>query len=678
MEIPEKSDEKFKNNLIKKIKTLKNDILNSNIEEVYKNFLIKSADLFLIITGIDKNNEGDYYKKMNFESLLIENNDLYRELLPENYGKCYVNPEYCVKLFGAKNGLSMSMIYSFFRSLILDAFMHRASVISEYSETLMRLSGYLMDSKEITADKLTEIEKSLALDKLDEKKFIEVFERFDPRFDFYKEIINSATEKDLRYLFRYGRYISYNEIKAAHYIGKMPAGKISALAKHINNAYLEGFTTENKDRKGRNFVKIMPCAGYERIIKAMIADFNKKGFEVIISSVFSTNPNRQAGYDHRYDEKPLLCAEYNELIKNAYQNAYSKFSGALAKYSGHIVIRNFGETPFSPVEKKQCRALNKTELGFYNKLGHDMSDIFFKNVPDAHTSFSMISFPTPEIGDNYDEIFEEILSINTLDTNKCMLIQQKIIDAFDRAGYVHIKGCCGNMTDIRVNMPKLKDPKKHTNFYNCGADVNIPAGEVFTTPMLKGTDGVLHVKEAYLDGFNYIDLVLKFKDGVVSDYSCKNFKTAAENKKYIEQNLFHLEKNLPIGEFAIGTNTLAYAAAKKYGILKKLPILITEKMGPHFAIGDSCYVHVEDLPIYNRISNKEITARDNERSILRKTNLSKAYTYVHVDITLPYEFIGFITAAGPDKKNVKIIENGRFVLAGCETLNGPLEGEINQ
>ncbi len=57
---------------------------------------------------------------------------------------------------------------------------------------------------------------------------------------------------------------------------------------------------------------------------------------------------------------------------------------------------------------------------------------------------------------------------------------------------------------------------------------------------------------------------------------------------------------IPMGEFAIGTETTtAYVAALKYGIADKLPILIAEKIGPHFAVGDTCYSWAEDTPVYN-------------------------------------------------------------------------------
>ena len=63
-----------------------------------------------------------------------------------------------------------------------------------------------------------------------------------------------------------------------------------------------------------------------------------------------------------------------------------------------------------------------------------------------------------------------------------------------------------------------------------------------------------------------------------------------------------------MGEFAIGTNTAAYTMARKYGIEDKLPILIAEKTGPHFAFGDTCYSWQEDTKVYNP-DGKEIIAR---------------------------------------------------------------------
>ena len=112
--------------------------------------------------------------------------------------------------------------------------------------------------------------------------------------------------------------------------------------------------------------------------------------------------------------------------------------------------------------------------------------------------------------------------------------------------------------------------------------------------------------------------------------------------------------------------------ANQYDIVYKLPILIVEKMGPHFAVGDTCYSHSEDIRLYNP-DGKEIVAKDNECSLLRSVDESKAYFNCHTDITIPYDEIAEITAIHPDGSQVTIIKDGRFVLPGCEILNKPFE-----
>lgn len=245
--------------------------------------------------------------------------------------------------------------------------------------------------------------------------------------------------------------------------------------------------------------------------------------------------------------------------------------------------------------------------------------------------------------DCFEELFRETIRINTLDYKKYQRIQQTIIDALDQADHCEIKGGNGNRTALTVNLWKLQDPAKETIFENCVADVNIPVGEVFTSPVLEGTNGVLHVTRVFLNGLEYKDLEITFENGKIKDYHCGNFATEEENSAFIKENILFRHKTLPLGEFAIGTNTTAYAAAKRLGVEAKMPILIAEKMGPHFAVGDTCYSHAEDVKVYNP-DGKEIVARENEVAALRSVNPSKAYFNCHTDITIPYDELAELTA----------------------------------
>ena len=251
-------------------------------------------------------------------------------------------------------------------------------------------------------------------------------------------------------------------------------------------------------------------------------------------------------------------------------------------------------------------------------------------------------------------------------------IQQKLIDTLDLGKYVIVKGMKGNRTNLKVMLHVLSDKEKETNFENCVADVNIPVGEVFTSPVLSGTEGILHVSRVYLNELEYLNLAVTIKDGMVTDYSCSNFDTPEENRKYIKDNVLFHHDSLPLGEFAIGTNTTAFVAARKYKMEDKLPILIAEKTGPHFALGDTCYSHAEDVKVFNP-DRKEIIARDNECSLKRKEKDASAYFNCHTDITIPYNELGEVSVVTYEEQVIPIIEEGRFVLPGCEELNRPLE-----
>jgi len=112
----------------------------------------------------------------------------------------------------------------------------------------------------------------------------------------------------------------------------------------------------------------------------------------------------------------------------------------------------------------------------------------------------------------------------------------------------------------------------------------------------------------------------------------------------------------------------------KHGIMGLLPVLILEKTGPHFAVGDTCYSREEDQELLDPDTGKRLVAVENQRSALRATDPDRAYTNRHVDITLPYSGLDSICAIHPDGREVFLMKGGRFVLPGTEMLNLPLEG----
>lgn len=647
------------------------DLKKAGGKAEYYKFFNKVGSRILDFAELEKQLDEDYFAKRNPEQLAEQNAGYFSELLPENYDKCYANPAYAVKIFGDKTGQLFAYWYQRLRQYITYAFTHKIFEMEKWNRLYLEVFEYI-EANDPLYGELSRMITSILRERKVEDMALEMAAQLDPGYGFYLDIVENSDLSDLRYLYSYGTYVSDNERKIAKFLASYPEEKIRKLSAEITRAYVDGFKRDGKDLSSKSTVRIMYSIGQERIVRQLISDLGEKGLKSIVIPPSSTRPNRQYDYDHRFDQALWIDEEWvrQDLAKT--EKAFEQNKDLLKAMSGIAAITKFGEKPFKPETKTENLTMDPEQQKLRMTYQGGVAQIMNNFAPQSETSFTVISFPSPEIGDHFEDVFEDILEVNMLDSARYDKLQKKIIDVLDKAAYVHIKGKDQNKTDIKVNLHTITDPAKQTNFLNCLADINIPVGEVFTTPVLSKTSGTLHVSETFLNGLEFKDLTLDFEDGYIKNYSCTNFDSADENKKYIHENLLQPHETLPIGEFAIGTNTLAYVIARKHNILDVLPVLIIEKMGPHFAIGDTCFTRAEDLPVHNS-DGKEVIARENERSALRKEDPRKAYTQKHTDITLPYDELEAITAITADGERIDIIRDGRFVVPGTQELNVPLD-----
>ena len=645
----------------------------------YQDFFIKEAEfLQKVISVMDENQEQD----KTLEELQAQNYELYQDVLPQNYEKSYGNPVYAQKMLG-EYGRAFTFLYTELHGTIGYAFEKKVWDITVGLELFLEMYSAFSE-EELPAEKqVREILLSYVNDYCQDMVETRIREGVDPEEDFAVNIIMKSDLNDLRYLYRFGEYISESQLETARFLNSMSQEEIDSMAGTYTEGYRMGFVTGRKDIRKKKTVNIRYELGFERMVKAAILQFEKMGLKAVIyrhalHAVNKRSQNRvgftgavanpQFDYDHRQDSALFMDSDFVKRKLRAMQTSYDEYADLAEVHGGPAVIETFGEKPFSPVNKEECWTFSEAQQKLQVELDNESGQIVNRYIKGEERSFTIIAYPIPEIGENFQDIFREIVKINTLDYKKYQKIQQTIIDTLDTCEWVEIKGKGDNETDLLIHLHTLTDPQKQTNFENCVADVNIPLGEVFTSPVLAGTGGILHVSKIYLNGLQFCDLKLVFDCGQVIDYTCSNFDTEEENRKYIEDNILFHHPRLAMGEFAIGTNTTAYVAAQKYDIADKLPILIAEKMGPHFAVGDTCYSWAEDTPVYNP-DGKEIIARDNEISEMRKDDVSLAYYGCHTDITIPYDELGSICAVDDDGDMIPVIEDGRFVLPGTEALN---------
>lgn len=664
------------------------------VKAPYRDYFVSVAGFISYMGQVLDIVRNDKLGEQTLGTLSDINKNMYADIIGDGYDKSYANYRYIYEKFLADKSRDeaeikqlsqiLCFLYNEIRGMTVYVFEGRIVDITLLAELFVQV--YFMFQENVCVKELQSVIYYFEHDYAEYFVSYRIREQLDPTLSFAVDIIMNSDLTDTSYLYSYGEYIGDNEIQTSKYLASLSEEEIWSMAKTFTEGYRLGFEAARIDLSVKKTVNIRYFVGQERMVRAAIMQFKEMGLTPIcyrysvgrinrrlIGRVgySSSVPNKQLEYDHRMDEALFMDRKLMERKLEIVRQTYKSLSHDAHVYAGPAVIEVFGETPFEPVRSELCPELDSRQQKMQIEYQTSSAAVINDYIEREKTSFTIIAYPIPEIGD-FERIFGETVKINTLDNNVYRGLHQCIIDELDKAQSVRVVGQGDNITDITVMMHQMTDPDKETNFENCVADVNIPVGEVFTSPKLTGTKGVLNVSEVYLDDLKYVNLKITFEDGMISDYDCSNYDAPAENKKFIRDNLLGGRETLPIGEFAIGTNTTAYVIARKYDIVYKLPILIVEKMGPHFAVGDTCYSWSEENRLYNP-DGKEIVAKDNECSILRKTDIAKAYFNCHTDITIPYDEIGGIYSVHPDGTEVAIIKNGRFVLPGTEELNKPFD-----
>ena len=662
------------------------------VGEPYRSYFEKTAAFLQKVTEEYRFVESGDLRRASIKELQTHNRALYEDILEGNYDKSYANPAYAAERLGTEFGQLLCVLYAEIRAVIPYAYEQRKFELVIRMELFLEVyaafvCAFSEENKAPQREQICRILYWYVSDYSEIENYERRREQLDPSWNFAARIVTESDLDDLRYLYYYGEYVTENELRTAEHLAGLPEEKLAKMADTYTEGYRIGFAVTGKDISRKQVVDVRFVLGFERMIRRAVQNFERMGLKPVMCRAVGTlfqrrsagrigwygaAANKQYDFDHREDDALIMDRMLMNRRLEGFRESFELLKESAAVYGGPAVLETFGETPFAPESKKEACAYTEEQQKLSVEYASQTGQITNRYIRGEERSFTIIAFPVPEIGEQYEEIFDEIIRINTLDYALYQKIQQKLIDVLDQGRYAVIRGMNGNRTDLRVAFFELTDPARQTVFENCVADVNIPVGEVFTSPRLEGTNGVLHVSRVFLNELEYHDLELKFQDGMVTEYTCRNFESEAENKKYIRDNVLYHHETLPMGEFAIGTNTTAYVAAGKYGIADKLPILIAEKMGPHFAVGDTCYSHEEDNHQYNP-DGKEIVARENSVSALRKTDPARAYFNCHTDITIPYDELGELSVVKENGEKITIIRNGRFVLEGCEELNRPLE-----
>ena len=468
-------------------------------ETVSERYRIYFQDVSLFLLELENvrrkiaSGEWDSYSAGEMHSL---NGILYSDIAGGRYEKSYANPAFAAENFGVEMGRLLSLLYAEMRAGIPYAFENRKDYLTILFELFIEVYNCFEqtyeDREEPQAKAIRDALYWYASDYCDVFLADRIMEQIDPAMtSFAADIIEGADLDNDRYLYRFGEYITENELGTARHLRSLPEETLRKMADVYTEGYRIGFINTGKDLSKKSVVNIRYTLGFEKVIRIAVENFRKMGLKPVIyraaSSVVTKREHHKIGYmggvanwqyeyDHRQDQALFMDKRYIERRLEVMRTVYEQHRELAAQFAGPAVMETFGEKPFSPKSVSEAASYSEEqrELALqYDSRSGQLTNEFIKG---EERSFTIVAYPVPEIGEQYPEIFDEVIKINTLDAKLYEKVQQTMIDTLDQGEYVHVKGKNGNRTDIRVQLFPLSDPRKETKFENCVADVNIPVG----------------------------------------------------------------------------------------------------------------------------------------------------------------------------------------------------------
>ena len=337
----------------------------------------------------------DYYKfvrqnglkEAGLEELRSWNHKLYRDILPENYSSSFADPAYAVEELGEAFGQLLSALYVEVRSMIvpvteqcLEALLIRVEL---FVEVYSAFEYEWQENQVLPAyESIRQILYWYVSDYSDIAQEEAVKRQVDPEDIYALGVMMEADLSDLRYLYRYGEYVTEEEERTARFMASLPQEKIDLMADTYTEGCRMGLVKEDKALPGKRTVELCYALGSERMMVKTIENFAKLGLKPVLRrspagilqgggliklGCLGANPNRQYDYDHKEDKALVWDKAMVQRKLEVLRKAYEKYKEKAYLYAGQAGAETFGENGFEPESKPQALHMSSEQQRLYEE-----------------------------------------------------------------------------------------------------------------------------------------------------------------------------------------------------------------------------------------------------------------------------------------------------------------------
>lgn len=275
------------------------------VEEPFRAYFREMASFALKLTEISGKISDGSWHGLRLEEMQQWNHALYADILPEHYDKSYANPTYAVSVLGEEFGAMLSFLYTELRGGIAYAFQARPDYLTILNELLIEVYNRFEEgTPEYKGVK--DIFYWYASDYCDVFLAERIEEQLYPMQSSAADVILCADLTDERYLYRFGEYITENELGTARHLNSLPWHTIKKMADVYTEGYRIGFINTGKDLSKKSVVDIRYPLGFERVVKLAIENFEKMGLAPVIYPAASSVITRRGREVPVIPEPPLI------------------------------------------------------------------------------------------------------------------------------------------------------------------------------------------------------------------------------------------------------------------------------------------------------------------------------------------------------------------------------------
>ena len=301
--------------------------------------------------------KADVFRDYSLEEYKNLNTGLYEDVIGKAYETSYANPAYAASKLGLSEGRLLSFLYVEIRGMIVYAYEGRMAEMTALMELFVEVYCMCASTEEDCGKPdYKQMKDSVywyVSDYSDDLMEYRVRELLDPELDFATKIIMESDLTDVRYLYRFGEYVTDNEIKTAEYLSSLSEEEIQKMADTFTEGYRIGFELTGKDLSKKKTVNIRYCLGFERLVRAEIKNFEKLGlkptiYRAAVNTInkrlnikvgyYGANPNKQMDFDHRFDNALYMDGEFVERKTGALKLAYEKNKEDVPGYAAALRI----------------------------------------------------------------------------------------------------------------------------------------------------------------------------------------------------------------------------------------------------------------------------------------------------------------------------------------------------